>query len=305
MSAGYGRPVWAEIDLSSIRHNVTALRRATAEGARFCAVVKADGYGHGAEAVARQAVALGADYLAVAVLDEAAFLRSRGFTEPILILGYTPAYSAGAAVGLNVAQTVFDIEDARALSEAAGAVGGRARVHLKIDTGMGRLGVPPSEAAAFALAVSSLPNVEVEGMYTHFAKADSLDNDYQEKQFAAFKDALASVAEAGVRIPIRHCANSATIIRFKEAHLDMVRAGISLYGLWPSDEIAGDYFEHRPAMRLKARLAHIKNVPAGAFLSYGCTFETKRPSRIGTLPLGYADGWTRMLSGKAEVSIGG
>jgi alanine racemase len=272
---------------------------------KLCAVVKADGYGHGAAAVARQAVAAGADYLAVAILDEALRLRRHGFQEPILILGYTPAAQARLVAGHALTQTVFDLDDAHALSQAASAAGKTVKVHLKIETGMGRLGVRPEDAPEFAMAVAKLPFLELEGLFTHFAMADSRDTQYTRRQFHTFMAAKNAVASRGLTIPISHCANSAAILTAPEMQLDMVRAGIIIYGLWPSSEIIGPVIDPRPAMKLKAGIAMIKSVPAGTSLSYGGAFKTVRPSRIATLPVGYADGWTRMLSGRAEVLVEG
>ena len=299
-----GRPVWAEIDLAAIAHNMAGVKKLLKPGTKFCAVIKADGYGHGAVAMAVEAVKAGADYLAVAILDEARQLRAAAFTEPILILGFTPPAQARQVVTGNLTQTIYTLGQAQALSQAASAEGLTAKVHIKIDSGMGRLGVPPAEAADFAEAVAGCPGLKLEGVFTHFAMADSRDKSYTHKQFTAFKAAVDEMKRRGLQIELAHCANSAATLDLPEMHLDMVRAGIVLYGLEPSDE-TGRPFELKPAMRLMANLALIKNVPTGTGLSYGCTFVTEKPSRIGTLPLGYADGWTRMLSGKAQVLVGG
>jgi alanine racemase len=301
----YGRPVWAEIDLSAIRRNIDGVKSLLAPTTKFCAVVKADGYGHGATAVAREAVAAGADYLAVAIVDEALSLRAAGFTQPILILGYTPPAQAPLVSGAALTQTIFNVEQAEALAAAGAADGRPVKVHLKIDSGMGRLGVPPGEAADFAARVAALPGLMTEGVFTHFATADSRDKSYARKQFAEFSAALEALRLRGLAPPIRHCANSAAALDMPETRLDMARCGIILYGLKPSEE-TGRPFELKPAMRLKARIALLKDVPAGACLSYGCAYVTSRPARIATLPLGYADGWTRMLSGRGtRVLIGG
>lgn len=299
------RPVYAEVDLSAIRHNIQGIRNTLRPPCRLCVVVKADGYGHGALAVAREALAVGADYLAVAVLDEAVELRAAGFTAPVLVLGFTPPALAHAVVYHGLTQTVYTPDQAEALSVAAGRLGETAKVHVKIDTGMGRLGVRPDEAAEFIRFVAGLPNLSPEGAYTHFAKADALDKTHARGQFAAFSEARRRVEAAGLALPIWHCANSAAAIDMPETHLDMIRLGIATYGLWPSDEVDKTRVSLRPAMKFKARVAYVKNVPAGTSVSYGCTFTTSRPSIIATLPVGYADGWTRMLSGKASVVIKG
>lgn len=299
------RPVYAEVDLSAIRHNIQGVKNLLKPATRLCVVVKADGYGHGAAAVAREAVALGADYLAVAVLDEAIELRAAGFTQPLLVLGFTPPSLAHSVVYHNLTQTIYTVEQALALSTAAVAQGKTAVVHVKIDTGMGRLGVAPADAGMFCRTIRVMPKLRIEGAYTHFAMADSTDKAYANKQFAAFKEALAGIEREGTSIPIRHCANSAATIDLPEMHLDMVRTGIITYGLWPSDEVDKTRIHPRPAMCFKAGVAYVKQVPAGTAISYGCTHVTGGPATIATLPVGYADGWTRMLSGKAKVLIKG
>ena len=299
-----GRPTRAEVDLSAIRRNVLALKSLTKPGTRFCAVVKADGYGHGAPAVAAEAIRAGADYLAVAVLDEALILRAAGFTGPLLILGYTPPAQAHLVAENGLTQTIYNLAQAEALAGAGAGLGVPVKVHLKVDTGMGRLGVRPGEAADFAAAVDKFKNLIIEGVYTHYAKADSFDKTHALQQFEAFSQALESIKGRGLAIPIRHSANSAALLDLPQTHLDMVRAGISLYGFWPSEETTHPV-ELTPAMRLKTRLAMLKDVPAGTTVSYGCTYVTPGPARLGTLPVGYADGWTRMLSGKAQVVVGG
>ena len=299
-----GRPTRAEVDLSAIRKNMLSTKSLLKPGTKFCAVIKADGYGHGAVEVGRVAESVGADYLAVAILDEAVALRQAGFKLPILILGYTPEYQHGEVAAQGLTQTIFNLKQAEALSAAGSAAGVRVKTHLKIDSGMGRLGVQPGQAADFAIKVAALPGLELEGVFTHFAKADSADKAYTYKQFEAFTLALAAIKERGLEIPIKHCANSATTLDLPEMHLDMVRTGIILYGLWPSDEVSHP-IELYPAMRLKTRVAQLKDVPAGTCLSYGCTFVTGKPSKIATLPIGYADGWSRSLTGKAEIVVAG
>ncbi len=297
-----GRPTWAEVDLSAIRRNIMALKSLVSPPTRFCAVVKADGYGHGAIAVAGEAIKAGADYLAVAILDEALILRSAGFTGPLLILGYTPPRQAHLVAENGLTQTIYNLEQAEALSGAAQALGLMAKVHLKVDTGMGRLGVRPADAPDFAVAVDRLPNLIVEGVYTHFAKADSRDKAHALKQFDAFRSALTGIRDRELTIPIRHCANSAATLDLPETHLDMVRAGISMYGFWPSDETTKP-IDLTAAMRLKTTVALLKHVPAGTPLSYGCTYVTEAEADIATLPVGYADGWTRMLSGRGAKAL--
>ncbi|MDR0881886.1 MAG: alanine racemase [Candidatus Adiutrix sp.] len=299
-----GRPTWAEVDLSAIRRNVAALKSLLRPGVRFCAVVKANGYGHGAAQAAGAALRAGADYLAVAILDEALALRSAGLTAPILILGYTPPAQSHLVAENNLTQTIYNLAQAVALGAAGAALGRAVKVHLKVDTGMGRLGVEPGQAADFARSAARQPGLLIEGLYTHFAQADSRDKTSAAGQLAAFQSALAAVAALGLNIPLRHAANSAALLDLPESHLDMVRAGISLYGLWPSEETSRPV-ELSPALKFKTTIALLKRVPAGTPLSYGHTHLTTAPADIATLPVGYADGWPRNLSGRAVTLAGG
>ena len=298
------RGVWAEIDLSALRHNISVIRNHIAKGARFCAVVKADAYGHGAVAVAREAVAMGADYLAVAVLSEAENLRRAGFTTPILVLGATQIEEADSVVDFGVTQAVFSRDVAAAISAAAQRRRRRAKVHLAVDTGMGRIGVRPEDAGALAAFIAGLPNIELEGMFSHFALADATDKTVANEQFGRFQAAMDDVKAKGIEIPICHIANSAAILEMPETHLDMARAGIILYGLAPSDEVGQDA-GLQPVMSVKARLTHVKTLHEGETVSYGCTFRAPKDILVGTLPLGYEDGYTRLYAGKAKVDLRG
>lgn len=298
------RPVWTEIDLSAIAQNVRMIKSLLSINTRFCAVVKADAYGHGAVPVAQTVLEAGADQLAVAILSEGIELRRSGITAPILILGYTPSIQASLVVTNELSQTVFSWEMAKALSDAATLAGGKVKVHLKIDTGMSRIGILPKDAADFAVSVAALPNLEIEGVYTHFATADSGDKTFCREQFACFQEALAAIAERGIDIPIRHCANSAATIDMPEMHLDMVRAGIILYGLLPSVEVKNK-IQLLPAMKFKAQVAYVKELSSGTSISYGRTYIADCPRRVATLPVGYADGWSRLLSNKGKVLIQG
>lgn len=298
------RAVWAEVDLCALEDNIRNIKSCIKGNAKFCAVVKANAYGHGAIAVARKAVEMGADYLAVAVLSEAIELRKAGFTMPILILGATPVECSGALVDYDITQAVFTLEQAKAISDEAIRHNKQAKVHLKVDTGMSRIGVRPEAAGDMAKSISEMPNITLEGMFSHFALADVKDKTFAHQQLEQFKLALAKVASAGVHIAIRHIANSAAILELPEAHFDMVRAGIILYGLWPSGEV-----EHviplKQVLKLCAKVVYMKELHIGESISYGWTFTAERESRIGTLPLGYADGYTRLFSGKAQVSFNG
>ncbi|QSQ07865.1 Alanine racemase 1 [Koleobacter methoxysyntrophicus] len=300
------RPTWAEVYLDNIVHNIREIRRITDKKAEVMAVVKADGYGHGAVEVARKALDNGADRLAVAILDEGLQLRRAGITAPILILGYTPEGQVETAVEQDMALTVYTLEGAEAVSRIAGNKGTKAKIHIKLDTGMGRLGFLPEEKSISDIVkIFHLPDIIIEGIFTHFATADEKDKTYTRKQFERYMWVCSRLEEEGITLPIRHVANSAAIIDFPEMHLDMVRAGLILYGMYPSEDVNRARLSLKPAMALKTRIAHVKKLPPGCSISYGATFTTTRDSIIATLPLGYADGYTRLLSNKGEVLVKG
>ena len=300
---------WAEISLGNLEHNYRALR-SCAPDSKFLATVKANGYGHGSAPVAKRLVELGADYLAVACLDEAAELRRAGIAAPILILGYTQPELAGEVVALDVTQTVFTPELAQALSEAAGAAGKRAKIHLKADTGMSRLGVldhDPQRAAAEIAALCALPHLEPEGIFTHFANADG-DEGYTMLQFTRFLDVLKELEEKyGRAFEIRHCAASAAVLHYPCTHMDMVRPGIALYGHYPDPGCEGlDGPGLRPVMSLFSRVAAVRDFPADTPVSYGCTAAFGgEGGRTAVLPIGYADGLHRTLSNQGSVWLDG
>ena len=300
---------WAEISLGNLEHNYRDLR-ACAPESRFLGTVKANAYGHGAVPVARRLVELGTDYLAVACLEEAAELRKAGIAAPILILGYTPPELAAEAVDLDITQGVFTPELAKALSEAAGAAGKRAKIHLKADTGMSRLGVldHDPEAAAKELArLCALPHLEPEGIFTHFANADG-DEEYTMVQFTRFLDVLKELEETyGRTFEIRHCAASAAVLNYPCTHMDMVRPGIALYGCYPDPSCEGlDGPGLRPVMSLYSRVAAVRDFPPGTPVSYGCTASFgPQGGRTAVLPIGYADGLHRVLSNESGVWLDG
>lgn len=303
---------WAEIDLAAIGHNVRELRRVTDPKARFMAVVKADGYGHGAAEVSKTALANGADLLGVARIDEGVALREAGFAVPILIFGYAPAERADELIHHDLTQTVSLPEHARMLSERATRSGRKIRVHLKIDTGMGRLGIVPfvsrearNEAVRAVQEIRKLPGLDVEGIYTHFAASDSLDKTYAELQLTRFQAFLEELRAKGITFAVRHAANSGAIMDLPDAHFDMVRAGIALYGLYPSDEVDQDRVQLRPAMALKSRIVHLKTVPEGFSVSYAMTWQAPKPTTIATVPIGYADGFNRLLSSRGHMLVRG
>lgn len=300
------RPVWAEIDLDKLIHNIGEVRRITRPGTIIMAVVKADAYGHGAITAARTFLENGAERLAVATLTEAIELRRAGIHAPILILGYTPDYQSEEVVGHNINPTVYTYRHAEALSRAAADQGKVVKTHIKLDTGLGRIGyLPTKNSIREIVEINQLPSLELEGLFTHFAVADRRDKTYTREQFRKYKWVVEELEERGVDIPIKHVSNSAAVIDLPEYNLDMVRPGGMLYGKYPSDEVHKERVDLRLAMTLKACISNVKTVPEGTGISYGLAFTTERPSCIGTLPLGYADGYSRALSGKAEVWIKG
>ncbi|MFO7173872.1 MAG: alanine racemase [Bacillota bacterium] len=290
--------------MGAIAHNVRELKRLLRPGTALMAVVKADGYGHGAAPVAQAALAAGAEWLGVATVEEGIQLRQAGIAAPILVLGPIAPEQAAQAVGHHLRVACFDLEVPRALAAAARTAGRTARVHLKVDTGMGRLGVRPEEVAALARAVADLPGVEVEGIFTHFASADEPDPAPTREQIARFEAALEAVAAAGVRPRVRHACNSAGLMRFPEAHYDLVRAGIALYGLPPDPGLPWPA-QLRPALSLYSRVAMVKTMRPGETLSYGRTWQARGGERVATVPVGYADGYRRLFSNRFYALIGG
>jgi alanine racemase len=296
-------PSWVEVDLSAVRHNVAAVRRFLG-GSGLIAVVKANAYGHGAVEVARAAQQGGATGLAVACTAEGEQLRRAGLEGPILVLAAGDPAAAADLVALGLSHTVCTEEMAAALARAAERQGKQARVHLKIDTGMGRLGRWCQEADTFGAMVQRLPGVVVEGAFTHFATAEEADTSYLQLQFSRFEEALRALAAAGVRPPVRHAANSAAALRFPEMKLDAVRTGLLVYGLRPDAPGLPD-IELRPALAWKTRVAFARRLPEGCPVSYGRTYITPGERLVGVLPIGYADGYPRHASNRAQVLVRG
>jgi len=309
--------LWAEIDLKAIAHNVAQLRRITQPQARLMAVVKANGYGHGAIEIAQCALQNGAETLGVARIEEGIRIRQAGIQTPILIFGYTLEQQAADLLAYDLTPCVYTAESARKLSATAASLGKKIKVHLKVDTGMGRLGQLPQNfksgnstgIAADALeetqTIAALDGIELEGICTHFATADSKDKTYAEKQLHLLINYLKRLHRAGLNPPVRHCANSAALIDMPQSHFDMVRPGIAIYGLYPSDEVQKNRVSLKPAMALKARIIHLKKVPAGFKVSYGSTHETQGPTTIATVAVGYADGLSRQLSNRGQMLVHG
>lgn len=297
------RPVWAEINLDHYMHNISEIKR-RCPGARVMAVVKADAYGHGAVALSQAALQAGADRLAIAVVDEGIELRNAGFAVPIQILGGTVERQLAQVVDYDLIQTVFDLDTAGLLSAIAGEKGKRVKVHIKVDTGMGRVGFRPEDAGEAAAAIAALPNLDLEGLMTHLSTADERDKNYTLEQIERYRRTWTDIEARGIRIDIRHVANSAAIIDLPDLRFDLVRPGIMSYGLWPSDDV-DHTFDIRPVLSWKAEIIYVKEVPVGTGISYGKTFVTSRPTKVATLPLGYADGLSRRLSNKGQVLIKG
>jgi len=310
--------IWAEIDLNAIAANVRELRRVTRPEARLLVAVKANAYGHGLLEVARQALETGADALGVARMPEGLALRDAGIDAPVLVFGFTPPSDVEALVRHDLIQTVYTLDTARAYAERIGKSGGRLKVHLKVDTGMGRLGILPDSrryvepgmtvsdhAVQEVTDIASLKELTLEGIFTHFASSDSADKSFAEQQFDTFMAFLGQLKRAGLEFELRHAANSGAIIDMPHTHLDMVRAGVLLYGLYPSDEVDKSRIELTPVMTLKARIAHLKKVPAGFPVSYGMTHTTQAPTTIATVPVGYADGFNRRLSNRGHMLVRG
>lgn len=299
----YLHPVWAEVDLGKIVHNYREVRRLVGSQVKIMAVVKANAYGHGAVEVAKSLVRAGADCFGVANMNEAVQLREARIKEPILILGWLPPEDYERALQYGITLAIFSQEEAEELSRISISMGKKALVHLKVDTGMGRLGFRPERQSSEEIKeILTLPGLDIEGVFTHFAKADEEDQTYTKKQLQLFKEFITWLEmDTGFKFRLKHCANSAAIIDYPEAYFDLVRPGIILYGLPPSAEVHLEKIELRQAMALRARISLVKKVPAGTVISYGGCYVTTKESIIATLPLGYADGYSRLLSDKAEV----
>ncbi len=304
--------IWAEIDLQAIAANVNGLKALVGPKCDLMAVVKADGYGHGISEVSRVALKNGATALGVARPEEAVFLRQQGIMAPILILGYTPPESFADMLAFDISATIFSYEQAAALSAAAAGAGKRVRSHLKLDTGMGRLGITVAgsrgidpESIRISEALAALPGLQLEGVYTHFATADSESKSGAKTQFALFQEFIRVLKEDGLQNLTRHAANSAAVIDMPETHLDMVRCGIAIYGLYPSAAVDRRQLALKPAMTLKTRIIQVKQVPEGFPVSYGATYKTDCPTTLAVVPAGYADGYNRQFSSCGRMLVAG
>ena len=300
---------WAEVDLDAIAHNIKEIRKITNPDAQIMAVVKADAYGHGFLEVTRTLLENGADRLAVAMLQEGKQLRSRGVTVPILVLGALGGETAEDLINFDITPSVFSYDFAKALSYEAERKEKVVKIHIKIDTGMSRIGFlagdNDEEIVDEIFRISKLPYIEIEGIFSHFAASDEADKTYTLLQFERFMNVCQALEERGVRIPIKHICNSAGIMMYPEMHLDMVRPGVILYGMYPSDEVDKSKLHLVSAMTLKSTVTHVKEVPAGRGVSYGREYITDRRTKIATVPIGYADGYLRKLAREGKMIVNG
>lgn len=306
--------VWRQIDLNAIGHNIKALKSLTRDGTAFMAVVKADAYGHGAVKVSKKALESGATHLGVARVHEAIELRKAGISAPILVFGYILEPEVDKLMDLGITATVSDLETAAMLSERAVARSTTLKAHLKVDTGMGRLGILPDSRRADsnkgsaldeAAAIAALAGLELEGIYTHFSAADSRDKSYSLYQLRTFVKFIQVLKDRGIEFPMIHGANSAALIELAQTHFNMVRAGIAMYGLTPSGEVDIGHLNLKPAMEIHSIVSSVKEVPASFKVSYGMTYETREKSVIAAVPIGYADGFSRLFSSRGEMIVRG
>jgi alanine racemase len=299
------RSTRAIVDLGAVSHNVEAIRKRIGPTRGLMAIVKADGYGHGAVPVAREALASGSDWLGVTFPEEGLALRKEGIDVPILVLGLIRPDEAQMVVACDLDQTVASGDILPALDRAAARAGKKLAIHLKVDTGMGRIGVGPDEAVPLARQIERFPHLELSGVFSHLATADSADKSFAREQIATFERVLAGLKRAGIEVPFRHLANSAAVLDLPEAWYDLVRPGTAVYGLYPSPDVSRS-IALRPAMTLATQVAAVRTVPAGTSISYGRTFITgAAATTLATLPLGYADGLNRALSNRWEVLVRG
>ena len=300
--------VWAEVDLDAIWENMVHMKENIAENTKILAVIKTDGYGHGGVPIAKMLEQL--DFMfgyAAATYEEAHVLREAGVKKPILILGYTFPYCYEELIREEIRPAVYRRDTVEELAAAAAKVGKKAKVHIKVDTGMGRIGITPDEEGLeFVRFLIEHPELEVEGIFTHFAKSDEADKTSANHQLEIFQNFIDKIqTELGITIPVKHCSNSAAILEMPQANMDMVRAGITTYGLYPSEEVSKDIVPLRAAMSLYSHIVYCKMIHAGQSVSYGGLFTAQKDTRVATIPVGYGDGYPRSLSGRGYVLIHG
>ncbi len=297
--------VIAEINLDAIRHNLLQIRKKISPNTKLMAVLKADGYGHGSSAIAGYCGDL-IDYAAVAIVEEGIALRNDGFEKPILLLGYTHPSQYNELIDFDLIPSVFSYEMAKPLSDIAVKRGAKVKIHIKLDTGMSRIGFCADDSSVDEIVrIHDLPNIVIDGIFSHLARADEADKNYAEKQFEIFMSFVQKLESRGVRIPNRHISNSAAIMELDKMNLEIVRSGIITYGLYPSEEVDKSKLDIIPAMELKSHITYIKTLPKGVQVGYGGTYTTKADTKVATVPVGYADGYPRSLSNKGCVLIGG
>lgn len=298
--------VLAIVDLDAIASNIKNIRAKVDKNSGIIGIIKADAYGHGSVETAKVLLDNGADWLAVAVVDEGLNLRKNGITAPILLLGYTPELRLSDVINNGFIQTVYSYDTAKKLSDAASALGKKAVIHIKIDTGMGRIGYRVNEESADEIVkISKLPNIDVNGMFTHFSTADEADKAYTLEQYNKFVKMNDMLEERGLHIPVKHAANSAAIMDFDNMMFNMVRPGIILYGAYPSDEVKKENLSLSPAMSIKTHVSYVKDVNEGDSISYGRKYIAPSKRRIATIPVGYADGFIRAYSKGGKVLVRG
>ncbi len=299
------RPVWAEINLDTIATNTKNIKKLVGDK-ELIAIVKADCYGHGAVDVVPTLLENGASRLAVAMLTEAIELRENNINAPIVILGYTPLYLGEELINYDIEQTIYDLDYAKELSKIALSLNKKAKIHIAIDTGMGRIGFLPGDDTVKTInEVYNLEGLEVIGIYSHFSTSDEKDKSYANEQLFKFKKVMADLKALGIEIPLKHISNSGAIIDMPETYLNGVRPGIILYGYYPSKEVSKDNLSVKPALTLKAKVAHVKELHKDMYISYGKTFKTNKKTIVATLPIGYGDGYPRALSENAKVIVNG
>lgn len=299
------RPVWVEVDLDALEYNVKNIKKLI-NNKDMIAVVKADAYGHGALDIIPTLIKNGVNRLAVAVITEAIEFRKKNINIPIMILGSTPLEYSEELINYDIEQTVFNLEYAEELSKIAVKMGKRAKIHIALDTGMGRIGFLQNEKSINEVEkICRLKGIDVIGIFTHFATADEENKEYSNYQFNKFTSFIKELERRGIHIPIKHCSNSGAIMDLPETYLDAVRAGIILYGYYPSNEVNKEVLDLKPVLSLKAKISHVKELDKDMYISYGRTFKTEKKSVIATIPIGYADGYSRLLSGKVKVIVNG
>lgn len=300
---------WAEVDLDAIAHNIREIRKITNPSAQIMAIVKADAYGHGFLEVTRTLLENGADRLAVATLREGEQLRSRGVKVPILVLGALMEEDIEDYINFNIIPNVFSYETAHAISYIAEKKEIVTKIHIKLDTGMSRIGFLTGDdnesIAEEIIKISKLPYIEIEGIFSHFSTSDEYDESYTRLQYSRFMDVINKLEERGLHIPIKHICNSAAVMMYPEMHLDMVRPGVILYGMYPSDEVDKSRLNLKPAMTLKSRITFVKEVEPGRGVSYGKEYITDKVTKIATVPIGYADGYLRRLAKEGRMIVNG